>query len=232
MVVRMRNGPPHRCAPTSATQPASALIASAYLSRTKRPAGTPRPDRGIDRAGREGRGEPGLVQGERRLGRLGQALARSRACGSSWAERSGASSSTGKPLRSRSLCRSAYIRTGRKCCWQSAPWAAKAKRPGVRYSQPDRPGPTTPQLLNIEGEAGWRKRCGALAGCSPSTLYVHKQRGLRGHAPERRHEGLSTAIATWSSRTLKKGSAFGSRRWVDCFAGDVSRAVLVSRDRG
>jgi hypothetical protein len=48
MVVRMRNGPPHRCAPTSATQPASALFASAYLSRTKRPAGTPRPGRGID----------------------------------------------------------------------------------------------------------------------------------------------------------------------------------------
>ena len=118
------------------TRAADALIAGAYLSGTN----TRRVRRALAAvfagAGRKGRGQPGVAEGEGRLGRLERAAARRGAdrAADPRRHRLSASASTNARPRSRCSSPSACGPTVRKCCWRSAAWAGKARPPGERCS--------------------------------------------------------------------------------------------------
>ena len=128
---RQPSGRARRCGPTSGepSRPISP-IAGAYLAGTN----TRRVRRALSAvfggAGRQGYGEPGLAEGESRLGRLEWPLARRGADRPRDPRRhrgAGPARSEGPP---RSCCWScsACVRSARSCCWPSRTWGARPAR--------------------------------------------------------------------------------------------------------
>ena len=159
--------------------------------------------------GRQGRGQPGLAQGEGRLGRLERPLARrtSRSSGSSSTARSCACGSTRRRPRSRCSSRSACAADGQKVLLavknmggeSEAAWRALLDDLVKR-------GLKTPELVIVDGAPGLEKALAALWPDVPvQRCTVHKHRNLLAHAPERLHEEISERLQRHDLRRDEAG---------------------------
>ena len=131
--------------------------------RDQYPPRATRVERGVCRAGRQGRGQPRLAQDEERLGRLECALARRRADRAADPRRDVARvGSTEKRPRSRCSSRSACAPTARKCCSRSRAWAQSEAAWRAPLDDLIRRGLRTPELVVVDGAPGLEKALAAL----------------------------------------------------------------------
>ena len=169
------------------TRRAEALIAGRLSVRHQHAPGAAGAGRAVRGGGRQGRGQPGVAQGEDGLGRLDPArpVGRRRSSASSSTAPSCASGSTARRPRSRFWWCSACAATGRRCCWRSRTWAARARRPGGRCSTTSTArGLRTPEFVIVDGAPGLEKALAALWPDVPAQrCTVHKHRNLLAHAP-------------------------------------------------
>ena len=177
------------------TLAADALIAEHLSRRHQHAPGAPRARGAVRRRGRQGHGEPGLAQGEERLGRLERPLAGRRADRAADPRRHGGARAA-RPQGDLDLAarrdRRAR-RTGRRCCWRSRAWAARATE-AWRTVLDDliARGLRRPEFLIVDGAPGLEKAIAAVwDGVPVQRCTVHKHRNLLAHAPERLHEEIT-----------------------------------------
>lgn len=82
--------------------------------------------------------------------------------------------------------------TARRCCSRSRAWAARAPRPGARFSTiPSSAGCGDPSSF-LDGAAGLDNAIAAVwDGVPVQRCTVHKHMNLLAHAPERLHEEIT-----------------------------------------
>ena len=162
--------------------------------RDQHPPRARRVERGVCRAGRQGRGQPRLAQDEGRLGRLECAFARRRADRAADPRRH----SRACPARQKGdldlVARGAW-RARRRQKMLLAIKSMGGEGEAVWRALLDdlvRRGLRTPALVVIDGAPGLEKAVAALwPDMAVQRCTVHKHRNLLAHAPERLHEEIS-----------------------------------------
>ena len=162
--------------------------------RDQYPPRATRVERGVCRAGRQGRGQPRLAQDEERLGRLECALARRRADRAADPRRDGRARSARQKATSISLLVGLGVRAdGQKVLLAIKSMGGESEA-AWRALLDDliRRGLRTPELVVVDGAPGLEKALAALwPDMAVQRCTVHKHRNLHAHAPERLHEEIS-----------------------------------------
>ena len=172
---------------------ADALIASTYL-RHQHTSGPPGARGAVWRGGGQGHGEPGVAQGEDRLGCLEHPFADRRANRAAHSRRHRGTGAA-RPQSDRDLAACRYRRAGRR---QKVLLAIKSM--GGESTEAWRTvlddlikrGLRRPEFLIVDGAPGLEKAIAAVwDGVPVQRCTVHKHRNLLAHAPERLHEEIT-----------------------------------------
>ena len=162
--------------------------------RDQYPPRATRVERGVCRAGRQGRGQPRLAQDEERLGRLECALARRRADRAADLDGTVARVRLDRKATSISLLVGLGVRAdGQKVLLAIKSMGGESEA-AWRALLDDliRRGLRTPELVVVDGAPGLEKALAALwPDMAVQRCTVHKHHNLLAHAPERLHEEIS-----------------------------------------
>ena len=174
--------------------------------RDQHPPRATRVERGVCRAGRQGRGQPRLAQDEGRLGRLECALARRRADRAADPRRDGRGVRLDRKATSISLLVALGVRAdGQKMLLTIKSMGGEGKA-AWRALLDDlvRRGLRTPELVVVDGAPGLEKALAALwPDMAVQRCTVHKHRNLLAHAPERLHEEISNDYRDMNSAATR-----------------------------